>query len=107
VPLAVTAPEPLMLVLSAAVASFDIVTLPDPETARPVRSFTVREYLIGWVGMILALLLDRSTSVSPDTSLVSFGSRLSSAETVSDSVPFCSIVNSPDPLSSTLLKPLT
>jgi hypothetical protein len=25
------------------VASFDMVTLPDPDTARPVRSFTVNE----------------------------------------------------------------
>ena len=34
-------------------------------------------------------------SVSPETSLVSSGKRLSSAEMVSDSVPVCSMVRSP------------
>ena len=47
------------------------------------------------------------TRVSPETSLVSSGKRLSSAEMVSDSVPVCSMVRSPCPASSTFVKPLT
>lgn len=45
--------------------------------------------------------------MSPETSLLSRGSRLSSAEIVRDSVPVCSMVSSPAPVSSTLVKPLT
>src|SRR5262245_17779434 len=43
----------------------------------------------------------------PRTSTVWYCKRLSSAEMASDSVPVCSICNSPPPDSSTLLNPLT
>ena len=82
-------PEPLILVLSSVVASFGALTVPDPDTVRPLRSLTVTEYVIGLVVTIVVLGFVPRTSVSPETSLVSRGRRLSSAEMVSDSVPVC------------------
>jgi hypothetical protein len=39
----VIVPEPLIWILSAVVVRFCMRMLPDPDKARPVRSFTVKE----------------------------------------------------------------
>src|SRR6185295_12196893 len=70
-------------------------------------SFIVSVYVIGLVVTILVLGFFPRMRVSPSTLLVSSGKRLSSAETVRDSVPVWSMLSSPTPVSSTLVKPLT
>ena len=55
---------------------------------RPFKSLTVTEYVMGLLVTMVVLGFVPRISVSPETSLVSRGRRLSSAEMVSDSVPF-------------------
>ena len=81
--------------------------LPDPDRLTAVRSLTITRYRIGFRDLTVVPGFVSSVSTESETSLVSFGSTLSSASMVSDSASPCSIVTSPDPARSIPVNPLT